>query len=213
MVNTGGRPARLNLDRILDEAREIVAADGVEKLSMRRLAARLDSTPTALYHYVRDKDELLAELIASADLHIDAAALPEGGTERLVALCERMHRLFVAHRWAIPVLATGVAVNARGAWLTNEILTALTERGLTPSEAFLAHETLWYFTAGHALLAHRHRRHDAAAPPHYTSAPQARGLAMIEELAPVSGDLARDYSFTTGLRHLLDGTLPRERGA
>ncbi len=47
---------------IMAAAREVFLADGVAQASMRRIAARLGLSSTALYVYFRDKDELLHEL-------------------------------------------------------------------------------------------------------------------------------------------------------
>jgi AcrR family transcriptional regulator len=47
---------------ILDAARELFVADGVEATTMRAIAAKIGYTPTAIYHHFRDKDALLVEL-------------------------------------------------------------------------------------------------------------------------------------------------------
>jgi AcrR family transcriptional regulator len=72
-------PDRPPLQRaaIVAEARELVAADGLEALSLRRLAARLGVTAPALYAHVRDKQDLLR-------------ALAEGEFEALVARFEKI---------------------------------------------------------------------------------------------------------------------------
>jgi TetR/AcrR family transcriptional regulator, tetracycline repressor protein len=46
-------------ERIAATAREMIDEVGVEKLTMRAVAARLDVSAMALYHHVEDKDELL----------------------------------------------------------------------------------------------------------------------------------------------------------
>lgn len=48
--------------RILDAARELFASEGVESVTMRRIAERIEYSPTAIYFHFRDKDALLAEL-------------------------------------------------------------------------------------------------------------------------------------------------------
>jgi AcrR family transcriptional regulator len=48
--------------RILDAAREMFAADGVESVTMRRIAERIEYSPTAIYFHFKDKEALLAEL-------------------------------------------------------------------------------------------------------------------------------------------------------
>src|SRR5574340_398033 len=44
---------------ILDEARELFVTEGYEKFSMRKLAEKIDYSPTTIYHYFKDKDGLL----------------------------------------------------------------------------------------------------------------------------------------------------------
>jgi AcrR family transcriptional regulator len=48
--------------RILDAARELFVEKGIEATTMRGIAARIEYTPTAIYHHFRDKDALLEEL-------------------------------------------------------------------------------------------------------------------------------------------------------
>src|SRR5947209_2297132 len=48
---------------VLDAAMVIVEADGVAGLSMRRLAAKLDVAPTAIYWHVGSKDDVLDALV------------------------------------------------------------------------------------------------------------------------------------------------------
>lgn len=48
--------------RILDAARELFASEGVEAVTMRRIADRIEYSPTAIYFHFRDKESLLAEL-------------------------------------------------------------------------------------------------------------------------------------------------------
>lgn len=48
--------------RILDAARELFATEGVESVTMRRIAERIEYSPTAIYFHFRDKESLLAEL-------------------------------------------------------------------------------------------------------------------------------------------------------
>jgi AcrR family transcriptional regulator len=47
---------------ILDAARELFAREGVESVTMRRIADRIEYSPTAIYFHFKDKESLLAEL-------------------------------------------------------------------------------------------------------------------------------------------------------
>src|SRR3954466_8517319 len=57
---------RLSRRRILDAARAIAQGEGIDALSMRRLAQELDVWPMSVYRYFQDKDALLDAVAASA---------------------------------------------------------------------------------------------------------------------------------------------------
>src|SRR3954471_21926005 len=50
--------------RIMDAARQLFARDGVEAVSMRKIAQAIEYSPTAIYLHFADKDALLGELCA-----------------------------------------------------------------------------------------------------------------------------------------------------
>src|SRR4051794_31555637 len=60
------RKAQLSRDRILTAARAVVEEDGLDALSMRRLAQELDVWPMSVYRYFQDKDELVDAVAASS---------------------------------------------------------------------------------------------------------------------------------------------------
>lgn len=47
---------------IIHAATELVENDGYENFSMRKLAQRIEYSPTTIYHYFKGKDDLLAEI-------------------------------------------------------------------------------------------------------------------------------------------------------
>jgi AcrR family transcriptional regulator len=44
---------------ILDTASEIITAEGFDKLSIRKIASRIEYSPAIIYHYFQDKDEIV----------------------------------------------------------------------------------------------------------------------------------------------------------
>src|SRR6476660_1370642 len=70
-----GRPALrratpLERDEIVARALAIVRAEGVDALSMRRLAKDLDVSTMAIYHHVTDKPELMDAMLGWVWLEI-----------------------------------------------------------------------------------------------------------------------------------------------
>jgi len=59
-------------DKILDAARELFVTEGYEGVSMRRVAEKIEYSPTAIYVHFADKEELFRELC-----HQDYARLAE----------------------------------------------------------------------------------------------------------------------------------------
>ena len=75
-------------DSILDAARELFVTEGYEGVSMRRVAERIEYSPTAIYVHFKDKNELFHELcrvdfIRLSEVFQSAAALTDP-VERLV---------------------------------------------------------------------------------------------------------------------------------
>ncbi|MEV4703573.1 TetR/AcrR family transcriptional regulator [Actinoplanes sp. NPDC049316] len=101
-----GRKKGLTLTQVVDAAIALADAEGLDAVSMRRVAQDLGVVPMTLYTYVPDKAALL-------DLMLDALYLRmprdgDGGAgwrERIRAVAEQNRALYEAHPWAaeIPV--------------------------------------------------------------------------------------------------------------
>ncbi|MFF5174797.1 TetR/AcrR family transcriptional regulator [Micromonospora sp. NPDC000089] len=102
----GPRPGR-SLDDIVTRAVEVADAEGLDAVTMRRVAQAVGVAPMTLYSYLPGKAELL-------DLMVDGlyARMPRPGRagqpwrERVAAVARDNRDLFTAHPWAAEV-ATG----------------------------------------------------------------------------------------------------------
>lgn len=79
---------------ILDAARELFVAEGVEATTMRAIAGKIGYTPTAIYHHFRDKDALIVEL-CTADFGALGQAMYKIG--RIEDPVERLRRMGMAY--------------------------------------------------------------------------------------------------------------------
>jgi len=48
---------------ILTVAEEIINSEGIDKLSVRKIASKIEYSPSLIYHYFKDKDEILKHLM------------------------------------------------------------------------------------------------------------------------------------------------------
>lgn len=84
---------------ILEAAREVFVADGLEGASLRAIAARAGYTPAALYFHFDAKEALYAEVLqgslAALGRHVGAAVSEAGGArERLRAAARAFFRFY-----------------------------------------------------------------------------------------------------------------------
>src|SRR3954454_7828145 len=134
------RPARgpkpgLSLERIVAAAVAVARAEGVEAVSMSRVAKELGSSPMSLYRYVAAKDELLA-LMVDAALG-DTAAAPQRGKGWRAGI-ERWawtyHDALRRHPWVLRVPISGPPITPNQVRWLDEGLAALGETALTEAE-------------------------------------------------------------------------------
>ncbi|WP_191892472.1 TetR/AcrR family transcriptional regulator, partial [Streptomyces griseoaurantiacus] len=202
--STPGRQRGLSRRRIVALAHEIIAREGVEALSMRRLAREVGTTPMALYHHVRDKDELLALAVEAVAEDLPRPPLPEDPRERLVAVRELMREAFLQHPWVVAILARGRLVGPSAVWMTEEILGSLVACGMTVEEAFTAHRTIWNFTAGDVMVTAALRTEpEDRSPTHFVESQVARqGAETLPHLGALVGrsrELEARYTYRAGL--------------
>jgi AcrR family transcriptional regulator len=99
---TGRRAPRSRAD-VANAAIAVADAEGIEAVSMRRVAAELGLGTMSLYHYVRGKDELLdvmSDEILGRQL-VDDAELHKGWRAGLRAIAVATQRNFERHPWII----------------------------------------------------------------------------------------------------------------
>jgi AcrR family transcriptional regulator len=149
--------AGLTREKVLDAALELVDAEGVEALSMRRLGAALGVEAMTLYHYVPNKDALLDGLVDRM-LALTRAGIETpygcGGEPWPVWVRRFAHALRAAlltHPGVLPLVAAR-PVRSPGTLRSTECwLTVLADAGLPPSRAMDVVDAVSSFTIGHAL--------------------------------------------------------------
>ena len=96
-----GRRGPRSRDDIAQAAVSVADAEGLEAVSMRRVASELGLGTMSLYHYVKSKDELLdlmGDRIMGGQL-VDDADLRHGWREGLTAIARATRANFERHPW------------------------------------------------------------------------------------------------------------------
>src|SRR3712207_2300609 len=96
----GPRPA-LSREEITRTAIELADGEGLEAVSMRRIAAKLDAGATSLYWYVSGKDDLY-ELMVDEVVGEIRVPEPSGDWQHdLRELARAIHAMLQRHRWMV----------------------------------------------------------------------------------------------------------------
>jgi len=143
----GAQAAPLGVGRIVAAAVMIADAEGLDGLSMRRVATELGAGPMSLYRHVRDKDDLLLRMMDAVlrEARLPATA-PPGWRPRLEVAARSLWAAFRRHPWLAPALSlTRPQAVAGGLAYTEWVLAALAEAGLATAVAFDVHLTLFTF--------------------------------------------------------------------
>jgi AcrR family transcriptional regulator len=156
-----GRPARLSRETVVDAAEGIVDRDGIDALTMRRLADSLGVSPMAVYRHVADKDELLMALIERQAALLPRPALEQAPRERLLQLYGLLHDGLRQSPWIVEVLVKGDMIAPSVLWIVDAILAAFLEAGLSPQRAADAYHAAWRYTIGELTVTHETARHMA----------------------------------------------------
>lgn len=134
---------------IVHTARRMLERDGVESLSMRKLAAELGSKPMSLYYYVPSKDDLLlAVLTAVADeIEWQEPRADRSPRDRMVQVVEDMADRLSEIDWVVDVLRSGTHIGPPALVLADRFIAAAHEAGATPQEALDTWRACWYLVA------------------------------------------------------------------
>lgn len=216
-----GRPPVTSREQILAAARRLIDSDGWERLTVRGLAAELGIGTTTLYHHVRDREDLLVQLIGEQVSQIPRPDLPGEPGERIAAAATAMHDGLAALPWAVEVLTVDGFMGRLGdaaVWLVEVIVASAVEAGCSHEQAVVLFRNLWYYTVGEILVRARSAAgggidrqrllaeevarfdsRDAAATP---------TLAAIGDRWP---EVAARDTFSSGVRAFVDGMLGSAR--
>jgi AcrR family transcriptional regulator len=141
----------LSNERVLRVAVALAARDGIESLTMRRLANELGAGAMSLYHYVPNKEELLDGMV---DIVFSEIELPSTDLDWRTALRRRAistREVLNRHRWAVGLMESRATPGPASLRLHNAVLGCLREGGFSIETAIQAYSVQDAYIYGFAL--------------------------------------------------------------
>jgi TetR/AcrR family tetracycline transcriptional repressor len=200
---------------VVEGALSLADSEGLEALTIRRLAKELGVTPMALYWHFRSKGELLdgmaARIFEEVDLSVDASATWQ---EQLRALLGSMLGVLRAHPSTAILLSTRTASSEGSLRATEVALDILRRGGFSPAEATQiarhALSTVVNLVSGEPGVVAREESGELLdarrrARLFLESLPPERYPRLVEAARPLSEGVDPDAYFAFGLDLLLAG--------
>lgn len=193
---------------MLAAARSIADREGVEAMTMRRLAHALSVMPNSLYSYYPTKDALLDALLDSLLGEIETAGLDVmGWREALVRIMDDSRRLLLSHPKLVDVFLTRPSAGPNAAHLGEVTFRTLRRAELEGEDAVGAFRILLIFSLGYAAFQAPRLGDDERSKRGESAFRSLRGESF-PEVTNVATQLARppdDETFITGIGWLIDG--------
>ena len=203
---TASRP-RLSREQVAAAALELLDREGLEALSMRRLADRLGVGTMTLYGYFRSKDELLDAVIDAAVANREPFAFEGTWQEQIRRLMQGTRRRLGSHPGLVKVRADRPVLRPEALRFAETGLTILRGAGFGRTDAARAFRLLFTYVFGYVSFSpdetaeearRRSRAATAALPP--DEYPTLRDTS--DELAEA---MAGEQTFDFGLDRIIDG--------
>jgi AcrR family transcriptional regulator len=199
----------LSRDTIVATAVTIADAEGLDAVSIRRVAADLGVRPMSLYTYIDRKEDLLALMRdqASGEILI-GRDLPHGWREALTAIARRTRNVTLRHPWTIDIPAHGATLGPNALRHVEESITALEELDLSPQVAIEILMAVDKFVLGHVIFEVGSRSVDIGrlAQPYIDSLLASGEFPALSRIAAdARATAATEDEFERGLTWLLDG--------
>jgi AcrR family transcriptional regulator len=200
-------------DRVLQAAVALADADGIEGLSMRRLAQELGVEAMSLYHYFRSKNELQEAMLDVVYREFDRPDTASSGGDWRAAMRRSAisaHHSLLRHAWACGLLMQPTGIDrARLEWM-NSVLGCFREAGFSAEMTHHAYHAMDSHIVGFTLwvlpyLKLRDDRSDFAADP-LRYLPVSDLPHLVEHIEyHQSAEETGTSEFDFGLDLLLDG--------
>jgi AcrR family transcriptional regulator len=225
--STRDRPAKapLSEEAVVEAALGILRSEGSGAVTMRRVAAALDTGAASLYVYVAGREGLLQAMLDRVVATIELEA-PDPGRwrEQLHSLLVRMHEALVAHPGIAAMTLADPPRSEAVLLLTENLLGILLAGGLAPQDAAWACDLLALLTtaaageddvrrprgrAGAAEARWRERQEDEIHRTISSLPPEDFPLIVAHAAEMVAGDGEERFGFAIDV--VIDGIAVRAR--
>lgn len=132
--NPRGPREPLSRRRVLTAAIELADGEGLDAVTMRHLAERLDVVPMALYKHIADKEDLLDGMVDTLieQMALDTRHRPSQWRHGIEAMLEQARQVVSRHLWARRAIETRTLRTATVLARMERVSQVFLEAGFSP---------------------------------------------------------------------------------
>ena len=207
----------LSRDTVINAAMNLVGEEGLDGLSMRKLAAALGVQAMSLYNHVRSREDLLDCLVERVVSEYEIPAVGRDWKEAMRRRARSVYRVLLRHPWAITLLLTRENSGPNMFGFVDATLGCLVTAGFSYSLADHAWNAMDNHIYGYTLQEvsfpfEKDQYADAAAEyQDQIATGEYPHLAAISKLI-MNGEYSGIHDFDFGLDIILDGLERIRRG-
>jgi AcrR family transcriptional regulator len=145
------KKAPVNQERTLAVALAVADSDGIEAVTMRRLARELGVEAASLYHHVRGKAEILDGLVETVASHIELPDPSPNWREDITRRAHHTRATLREHPWAVSLMASRTSPGPATLRLLETGIRSFRQGGFTVVQAAHAISTVDSYVHGFVL--------------------------------------------------------------
>jgi TetR/AcrR family tetracycline transcriptional repressor len=219
MVTTSQPRQKLSRDKIVEAALRVMDAEGLEAVSMRRVAREVGAEAMSLYHHVADKDDLLQGVCDKIMASFEFPAA--GGTwgERMRAAARSWRRLLQAHPDVMRLFALthGPSPSSPDSLRPTEFaLGLIRDAGITDRDTVQAFHAFGGYIQGFVMMeggSIKGGGHDPDAHDVFVSDVDAAAFPVLHQVSHYFTECGADEQFEFGLDLMIRGLEARAAAA
>jgi AcrR family transcriptional regulator len=194
----------ITVERMVQAAIDLIDAEGLDALTVRRLAADLGTGSASLYRHVASRDELLVLVVDDVLGEITRPARGLPPRERIEATFARLRALLLRHPNLVPALPTAPLQGPNARRGIEHNLALFLEAGFAPHDALAAYLVLLDYVLGCVMFdSAQLRRHGGDS--NFNRDLPAADYPATNKVRDAVATVTSEATFAHGLRSFIDG--------
>jgi AcrR family transcriptional regulator len=204
------RTAKISKEMIVEAAFQYADEFGLENVSMRSIASRLQVKAMSLYNHIKNKDELIDEMVEKLVSEIEIPTMGDTWQNAMRKRSWSIHRVLLKHPWGTKTLMSRPNIGPHVLTLFDRSLGVLKQASFTNEEADKIITAFNSFIYGFTMIVQNFPLEE----PEYADAAKEHAFLFPKDVYPSLHDLSKDieerkYSgfadFNVGLELIISG--------